>query len=146
MALGCQGNALGRLVMDAKQRGLLASHDQTLTDGIVKFLDWARPTESDWRRAQQRPHSTWRRVAHGPRRWCPGPSVSPLVSHEPRESPLVTHRPGLPDFGQAHADKPAVMAQYIDAGWLSSAGDEGEGDYAATFRTAPGPQPWEAQA
>ena len=57
MALGGQGNALGRPVMDAKQRGLLASHDQTLTDGIVKFLDWASADRSQTGDAHSNGHT-----------------------------------------------------------------------------------------
>lgn len=57
VALGCQGNALGRLIMDAKQKGLLASHDQTLTDGIVKFLDWASADRSQTGDAHSNSHA-----------------------------------------------------------------------------------------
>lgn len=40
VALGCDGNALGPLMKDAKKKGLLGSHDQPLIDGIGKFIDW----------------------------------------------------------------------------------------------------------
>lgn len=45
-ALGCQGNALGPLIKDAKKNGLLAGHDQNLVDGIIKFMDWASADRS----------------------------------------------------------------------------------------------------
>lgn len=40
-ALGCQGQALGALISDAKSKGILGSHDNALTSGIEKFLVWA---------------------------------------------------------------------------------------------------------
>jgi len=58
VALGCQGNALGPLIKDAKQKGLLASHDQALTDGIVKFLDWASADRSQTGDAHSDSHAT----------------------------------------------------------------------------------------
>lgn len=45
--LGCQGNALGPLIADARKRGLLAGHDEKLTEGILKFLDWASADRSN---------------------------------------------------------------------------------------------------
>lgn len=46
-ALGCQGNALGPLIKDAKRRGLLLAHDSTLTDGIEKILHWVSADRSE---------------------------------------------------------------------------------------------------
>lgn len=46
VALGCKGNALGPLIKDAKKDGLLGSHDQTLLDGIEKFMHWAAADRS----------------------------------------------------------------------------------------------------
>lgn len=46
-ALGCRGNALGPLIKDAKKNGLLAGHDQTLIDGISKFMEWASADRSE---------------------------------------------------------------------------------------------------
>lgn len=46
VALGCQGNALGPLITDARKRGVLAAHDQKLIDGIERFLHWASAERS----------------------------------------------------------------------------------------------------
>lgn len=46
-ALGCRGNALGPLLKDARKNGLLAGHDQNLSDGILKFADWASADRSE---------------------------------------------------------------------------------------------------
>jgi len=46
VALGCEGNALGPLLKDARRRGLLVGHDQNLIDGISKFIDWASADRS----------------------------------------------------------------------------------------------------
>lgn len=54
--LDCKGNSLGPLIKDAKSRGLLGSHDQVLTDGIVRFMDWAsadRSTTGDSHKTSQ---------------------------------------------------------------------------------------------
>lgn len=40
-ALGCEGNALGDLLKDAKRKNLLVGHDVALTEGIKRFADWA---------------------------------------------------------------------------------------------------------
>lgn len=44
---GARGNALGPLVKDAKKKGLLGNHDETLTDGIGKFMDWVSAERSE---------------------------------------------------------------------------------------------------
>lgn len=46
-ALGCQGNALGPLIKDASKRGLLQRHDSLLTEGLMKFLNWASANRSE---------------------------------------------------------------------------------------------------
>lgn len=46
VALGCEGNALGPLIKSAKAKGLLASHDSTMTDGIEKLLHWVSADRS----------------------------------------------------------------------------------------------------
>lgn len=46
-ALGCSGNKLGPLTKDAKKSGLFAGHDQTLIEGITKFMDWASADRSE---------------------------------------------------------------------------------------------------
>lgn len=46
VALGLKGNALGPLIKDAKKSGQLGSHDQTLTDGVEKFMHWAAADRS----------------------------------------------------------------------------------------------------
>lgn len=40
-ALGCEGNVLGKLLNDAKKKGILGGHDQALIDGVLKFANWA---------------------------------------------------------------------------------------------------------
>ena len=40
-ALGCEGNAIGALLADARKKGLLGTYDKNLTDGIEKFGVWA---------------------------------------------------------------------------------------------------------
>jgi hypothetical protein len=40
-ALGCKGAALGALIADARNKGLLGDHDKHLTEGIEKFVVWA---------------------------------------------------------------------------------------------------------
>jgi hypothetical protein len=45
-ALGCQGDVLGRLIQDARARGLLAGHDEKLTAGISSFMNWASADRS----------------------------------------------------------------------------------------------------
>jgi hypothetical protein len=45
--IGCQGNALGPLIADARKRGLIAGHDEKLTAGILKFLEWASADRSE---------------------------------------------------------------------------------------------------
>jgi hypothetical protein len=44
--LGCSGNALGPLIKSARQKGLLAPHDENLADGIQKILDWVSADRS----------------------------------------------------------------------------------------------------
>lgn len=46
-ALDCKGNALGPLIKSARSSGLLAAHDERLTDGIEKFLQWASANRSE---------------------------------------------------------------------------------------------------
>lgn len=43
---GCSGNALGPLLASARQRGILAAHDQPLSDGIGKLIDWVSADRS----------------------------------------------------------------------------------------------------
>jgi hypothetical protein len=43
---GCSGNALGPLLASAKQKGVLAAHDQPLSDGIGKLIDWVSADRS----------------------------------------------------------------------------------------------------
>lgn len=45
--LGCEGNALGKLVKSAKSKGLLAPHDSQLTEGIQKIADWVAADRSE---------------------------------------------------------------------------------------------------
>lgn len=45
-ALGCNGNALGPLIKSGRAQGLFAAHDQTLLDGMEKFLSWASADRS----------------------------------------------------------------------------------------------------
>ncbi|MFS0883827.1 hypothetical protein [Aeromicrobium sp. 179-A 4D2 NHS] len=47
VTLGCNGNALGPLIKDARKNGLLAGHDEKLTDGILKMMDWASANRSE---------------------------------------------------------------------------------------------------
>ena len=54
-ALGCKGNSLGAQLTDAKRRGLLARHDQALTDGISKVIDWASADRSETGDAHKHP-------------------------------------------------------------------------------------------
>lgn len=46
LLLGCEGNALGPLVKDAKRRGVLAPHDPTLADGVARIIDWVSADRS----------------------------------------------------------------------------------------------------
>jgi hypothetical protein len=46
VALGCQGDVLGRLIQDARGRDLLAGHDEKLQAGIFSFLNWASADRS----------------------------------------------------------------------------------------------------
>ncbi|MCL3838499.1 hypothetical protein [Aeromicrobium duanguangcaii] len=45
--LGCKGNALGPLIKDARKRGLLGGHDERLTEGLLKMMDWASANRSE---------------------------------------------------------------------------------------------------
>lgn len=45
--LGCEGNSLGARIKDAVKKGLLGSHDQTLTAGLEKFMHWASADRSE---------------------------------------------------------------------------------------------------
>jgi len=45
--LGFKGNSLGRLISDARRRGLFAGHDERLTAGILNFLEWASADRSE---------------------------------------------------------------------------------------------------
>jgi hypothetical protein len=45
--LGCEGNALGPLIRDARRKGVLAPHDQTLGDAIAKIGDWVSADRSE---------------------------------------------------------------------------------------------------
>jgi len=54
-AAGCKGNALGPLIKDAKNRRLLAPHDQKLTNAISEIADWVsadRVERGDTHKAQ----------------------------------------------------------------------------------------------
>lgn len=56
VTLGCTGNALGPLAKDARKKGLLAPHDETLNDAIQKIIDWVsadRSTTGDAHKASQ---------------------------------------------------------------------------------------------
>lgn len=44
---GCEGNALGALVKDAKRKGILAPHDPTLSSAISKLIDWVAADRSE---------------------------------------------------------------------------------------------------
>ncbi len=46
-ALGCTGNALGPLIKNARKRGLLAAHDETLAGSIEKALHWVSADRSE---------------------------------------------------------------------------------------------------
>lgn len=59
-ALGAKGNALGSLMKDAKNRGLLGTHDQPLIDGISKVIDWVNADRTAMGDAHQ--HSTAHRA------------------------------------------------------------------------------------
>lgn len=57
-ALGCKGNALGALITDAKEKGLLGKRDTPLEDGVRRFLHWAaseRNQNSDAHRYSEAP-------------------------------------------------------------------------------------------
>jgi hypothetical protein len=43
---GCSGNALGPLLTSARQNGILAPHDQRLSDGIGKLIEWVSADRS----------------------------------------------------------------------------------------------------
>ena len=45
--LGCEGNKLGPLIASARAKGLLASHDSGLTEGIRKIMDWVSADRSN---------------------------------------------------------------------------------------------------
>lgn len=45
-AVGCKGNALGPLIVDARNRGLLAAHDQRLTRSIEDVMQWVSADRS----------------------------------------------------------------------------------------------------
>lgn len=45
--LGCDGNSLGKLAKSARAKGLLASHDSALADGIQKVIDWVSADRSE---------------------------------------------------------------------------------------------------
>ncbi len=45
--LGCKGNSLGPLIRSARDAGILAPHDSTLTEGIVKILAWVSADRSE---------------------------------------------------------------------------------------------------
>lgn len=58
VALGCQGDVLGRLIQDARGRGLLAGHDEKLTAGIFSFLNWASADRSQTGDAHKKSDAT----------------------------------------------------------------------------------------
>jgi hypothetical protein len=45
--LGCNGNALGPLIRDAKRKDILASHDELLGEGVFKILEWVSADRSE---------------------------------------------------------------------------------------------------
>ncbi|NUU06429.1 hypothetical protein [Leifsonia sp. C5G2] len=45
-AVGCKGNALGPLIVDARNRGLLAAHDQRLARSIEDLMQWVSADRS----------------------------------------------------------------------------------------------------
>lgn len=44
--LGCEGNSLGPLISDARDKGLLGPHDSKLSEGVEKFMDWVSADRS----------------------------------------------------------------------------------------------------
>jgi hypothetical protein len=46
VALGCEGNALGRLAKSARAKGLLGPHDALVTDMLHKLIDWVSADRS----------------------------------------------------------------------------------------------------
>ncbi len=44
--LGCNGNSLGPLAKSARQKGILAAHDGTLSDAVVRIVDWVSADRS----------------------------------------------------------------------------------------------------
>jgi hypothetical protein len=47
VALGCKGDSLGPLLKSARNKGLLAAHDPTLTEGLVRTIDWVSADRSN---------------------------------------------------------------------------------------------------
>jgi hypothetical protein len=45
-SLGCEGNQLGDLIRSAKKKGLLATHDDPLTQAIEKLMHWVAADRS----------------------------------------------------------------------------------------------------
>jgi hypothetical protein len=46
VALGCSGNSLGPLIKSARNKGLLAAHDERLTKAITDVVDWVAADRS----------------------------------------------------------------------------------------------------
>jgi hypothetical protein len=46
-ALGCEGNALGPLIKNARRRGLLGAHDSPLVDAVEKAAHWVSADRSE---------------------------------------------------------------------------------------------------
>ena len=46
-ALGCDGNALGDRIKDARKKGLIAAHDDALVSPLEKFFHWASADRSE---------------------------------------------------------------------------------------------------
>lgn len=47
VVLGCTGNSLGPLAKDARKKGLLAPHDDTLNEALQKIVDWVSADRSE---------------------------------------------------------------------------------------------------
>lgn len=82
-ALGCKGNALGALITDAKEKGLLGKRDTPLEDGVRRFLHWAaseRNQNSDAHRYSEAPIEDAWLMVH-----IVGALIVRLTSGEPRQ-------------------------------------------------------------
>lgn len=53
--LGCEGNTTGKLLTDAKAKGLLGKHDQRLINGVKEFGEWAHADRNETGDAHHHP-------------------------------------------------------------------------------------------